>query len=490
MEDFLSARARVSPEAPALIFEGRTWTYTRLNREVAGVCARLDAAGVRPGERVGVLLGNVPLYVALVHALIRMRAVIVPLNLRLRPVELGDQVRRAELAWLVHAPDRGETVQGLLAGDRLISAEALSGSGFDREGAWEGRPIDLADDWGLLFTSGTTGTPRGAVISLAAMHAGAVASAFRLGTLPDDRWLLVMPLYHIGGLAIVFRCCLYGTTVVLQDGFDPEAAWSALARDRVSLLSVVPTMLRRLIAHAPDRKPPVALRLALVGGAAAPEELVVEALGQGWPLALTYGLTEAVSQVATATTESVRRNPASVGRPLMGTRVRIGAPGACEFPRFDFPPGEPGEIYVAGPNLMRGYLGESPIGGWLATGDIGFLDADGDLTILQRRTDLIVSGGENVYPAEIERVLASHAGIRESCVVGIEDDEWGQRPAAVVVRRDPALTAAEIDVYLRQRMAGYKLPGRILFVDELPCTPSGKVCRPDVIELLAQDQGA
>jgi O-succinylbenzoic acid--CoA ligase len=276
----------------------------------------------------------------------------------------------------------------------------------------------------------------------------------------------------------------------LQDGFDPEAVWSALVRDRVSLLSVVPTMLHRLIAHAPDRKLPDNLRLVLVGGAATPEEWVAGALARGWPLALTYGLTEAVSQVATALPAAVRCKPGSVGKALFGIRMRIAMTDAHGGPGDALPPGAPGEIFVSGSTLMRGYLGEPPVGEWLATGDIGCLDEDGDLYILDRRTDLIVSGGENVYPAEIERVLRTHPGIREACVVGIEDAEWGRRVAAAVVPKDRSLTVREIEAYLRPRIAGYKLPREILLLDELPCTASGKVCRPDVVKLFIRDQGA
>jgi O-succinylbenzoic acid--CoA ligase len=281
-----------------------------------------------------------------------------------------------------------------------------------------------------------------------------------------------------------------GSVVVLQDGFEPATVWDALGNEGVTLLSVVQTMLRRLLAERPGRRPPETLRLVLVGGAAAPEDLVSEALAAGWPLALTYGLTEAVSQVATALPEAVRRKPGSVGKALDGFRVRIGAPGAWEFPKFDYPAGEPGEIFVAGPALMRGYLGEPPVDGWLATGDIGFLDEDGDLTVLQRRTDLIVTGGENVYPAEVEKTLLAHPGVRDACVVGMPDAEWGQAVAAAVVPRDPAVTAEEIEAFLRTRIAGYKLPRAIVFVDELPCTASGKVCRPDVQNLFIEERQA
>lgn len=479
MEDFLAVRTRATPGAPALLFEGRTWTYAELNAAVAGVCARLEAAGLDPRDRAGVLLGNVPAYVFLVHALIRMGAVIVPLNLRLTAGELAGQIERAAVDFLIHAETPVPGLLDAVSTVQKISSGALLVRRPEPDGHWTGRQIDPQKDWGILFTSGTTGTARGAVISLGAAHSAAEASAKRLGTHPDDRWLLAMPLYHVGGLSILFRACLNGAAVVLQDGFEPDAVLDALARDRVTLLSVVPTMLRRLLTHTPDRRPPQTLRLVLAGGAAAPEDLVIDALDRGWPVALTYGLTEAASQVTTALPEAVRSKPGSVGQPLFGTRLRIVSPETGEA----MPAGEAGEVSIAGPTLMRAYLGDPPPGEWLATGDIGYLDGEGDLFILQRRTDLIVSGGENVYPAEVERVLLGHPDIREACVVGIEDREWGRIPAAAIVTADPALTAGDVEGYLRQRLAGYKLPREIRFVEKLPCTASGKVCRPDVAAL-------
>ena len=215
-----------------------------------------------------------------------------------------------------------------------------------------------------------------------------------------------------------------------------------------------------------------------------------EALRRSVPLALTYGLTEACSQVATALPAAVALKPASVGKALPGTSLRIAMVGA-DHPGGTAAPGEVGEILVQGPTVMRGYLGEAPLDGWLHTGDLGYLDLDGDLYVVQRRTDLIVSGGENVYPAEVENALRSHPDVEDACVVGLPDDIWGQRVAALVVQRRPGgPDAAKLVEYLRGRLAGYKIPRTIAFTDELPCTASGKICRPDVLEILQSEVDA
>lgn len=480
MKDFLADRARTSPDRPALIFRENTWTYAELNTAVAGMSARLDSWGLRAGDRTAVFLPNRPELVILVHALARLGAVIVPLNLRLTRFELADLLAQADVKWLL-VGEEAETVRGLLPAERTIVIETLQSGVVDSSG-WAHREIALEREWGILFTSGTSGRAKGAVLTYGNLHASAMSSALRLGSHPDDRWLLGMPLYHVGGLSIVFRCALYGTTVVLQDGFEPDALLLALDRYRVTMISLVPTMLRKLL----DRFVgvwPESVRLVLLGGAAAREDLVAEAISRGLPVALTYGLTEAASQVATAPPELVRRKVGSVGKPLDTISLRIvNEAGAVQ------PPGVPGEIQVQGPTVMRGYLGFPELTGWLSTGDIGYLDGEGDLFVMQRRTDLIVTGGENVYPAEVESVLRAHPAVRDVCVVGLPDEVWGQRVAALVVPREK-IDAEAIEAFLRTRLAGYKLPRRIVFADELPCTASGKVCRPDVIEVINNAAG-
>ncbi|RME47471.1 MAG: 2-succinylbenzoate-CoA ligase, partial [Chloroflexi bacterium] len=323
--DWLAHRAISSPDRVALIYGGRQWRYAELNELVAAMAGRLQAAGVRAGDHVAVLMPNCPEYVCVIHALTRLGVVLVPLNLRLTPGELRWQIVAADCAFLLcsqdtqalamavakhrpamdHAELRVLPVDGLQPADHRFARPGASLTSAD--GRWEGRPPDWEAVQGIIFTSGTTGRPKGAMLTYGNHLASATASAFRLGTLPEDRWLVCMPLYHVGGLAIVLRCCLYGTTVVLQNRFDPDEVNQALDTQAVTLLSLVPTMLRRLLEARGSRPFPASLRCVLVGGAPASAALLQQSLALGVPVATTYGLTEAASQVATATPADVRR---------------------------------------------------------------------------------------------------------------------------------------------------------------------------------------
>jgi len=312
----------------------------------------------------------------------------------------------------------------------------------------------------------------------------AIGSAFRLGVDRDDRWLVCLPLYHVGGLAILFRSCLYGTAVVLHDGFDVAAVGHSLRHDSVTLASLVPTMLVRLLHEGLVGCAAPALRLVLLGGAAAPASLLAEARAAGLPVAVTYGLTEAASQVATLLPDSAATKPGCTGRPLLFTAVAV-----VDEQGHPLPPNTPGDIIVAGPTVMAGYYRDEAAtaaalrDGYLHTGDIGLLDSDGDLWLLDRRADLIVSGGENVYPAEVERVLREHPAVALAAVVGLPHPEWGQQvAAAVVLRRPGAATAGALLAHCRARLPGYKCPRRLRLVDALPQTASGKIQRRLVAE--------
>lgn len=487
MRDWLSAQALARPDGAALIIGAATLTYRALHEQTAAFAARLAAAGVERGMVVGVLLSNRLEAALAVHAAPRLGVTLALLNTRLTPAELDVQARAAGCRVLICERDTLPTALALSAAPRVVCVDPvddplltpvdrLSGdSAAYREGA-----IDLDASFAIMFTSGTTGTPRGAVLNYGAFFASAMASAYRIGVLPHDRWLCVLPIYHVGGLSILLRSCLYGTAVDLWQRFDAPAIMERLQSAPVTLISLVPTMLYRLLEQ-PGAAPPPHLRLVLLGGAAAPPDLLERAFQAGWPVATTYGLTEAASQVATALPEEVRRKPGSVGRPLIFTRVRV-----VDEQGRDQPPGVHGDILVQGPTLMRGYLGAAPLAAdaWFPTGDIGCLDTDGDLWVVQRRSDLIISGGENIYPAEVEQVLRQHPAVADVAVVGVPSAEWGQQVGAAIVLRDPAVSIEDILAFSRTRLAGYKRPRLVRIVDELPRTASGKVLRAAVVDLL------
>lgn len=492
MQDWLAARVQATPRKTALIIGEQTWAYGELGQMVEVYCAGLLGQGVAPGHHVAVLLPNGLAYVCLIHALARLGAVLVPLNVRLTVTELGWQLRQSDCRLLIYATETATVAHALTTEVTYATIDTAALKWHGEHSSLESGLLKkirflLDEPQAIVFTSGTTGQPKGAVLTFANHFWSATASTYRLGLLPDDRWLSCLPLYHVGGLAVVFRSCLYGTAMVLHERFELETFNTSLEQDQVTLTSLVPTMLHRLLTLRQDNPWPASLRHILLGGAAATLELLAAGRASGAPVATTYGLTEAASQVATMGPTDVARKPGSVGRPLMFTTVRI-----VDETGATLPPGEKGEIVVAGPTVMAGYY-QNPVAtaqtlhnGELFTGDIGFLDEEGDLWLVQRRSDLIISGGENVYPAEVEAVLRQHPAVAAVCVVGLPDTEWGQIVAALVeCHPQTQVTATELLAFGRQRLAGYKQPRVIAFTDALPQTASGKVERWRVIELLS-----
>jgi O-succinylbenzoic acid--CoA ligase len=398
-------------------------SYAELAGRAAEAAAGLVARGVRPGERVGLALTPGTDLVVLLHACWMAGAVAVPHDLRLTEAERP----RAD-----HVVD-------------AVAPRPVDGTPLRRE-------HDLAATAVLLQTSGTSGAPKPVELSFGNLLWSALGSGVALGTQPAERWLCALPLSHVGGLGIVVRSSIGATTALVHPGWDTERVLGALEREGVTLVSVVPTTLARLL-DAGLRHPPH-LRCALAGGAPVPPALVGRALEAGIPVAQTYGLTEATSQVTTAAPGDTE---ADAGPPLFCTRVRIGPDG---------------EIHVTGPTVA------GPPGRELATGDLGALDAAGRLTVTGRKADTIVSGGENVAPAEVEAVLAEHPAVSEAVVLGRPHPEWGEAVVAQVVLRPGAhASEAELRRHAAARLAGFKVPKEIAFASALPRTRSGKILR-------------
>lgn len=328
-------------------------------------------------------------------------------------------------------------------------------------------PTDGERCLAIVRTSGSTGRPKGVVLSRLAFVASAKASSRRLGWCEDDRWLLSLPLAHVGGLSILTRCTLARGTVVVPSWtrFRADEVLRTLEADRVTLLSLVPTMLRRLLALS--QPPPATLRAVLLGGAAASPALLGEAVDRGWPVLTTYGLTETCSQVTSQPYGTVNRGEMGSGPPLDGVDVRI----------------RDGVIEVRGPILMSGYAprkGASPwtADGWLRTSDLGRFDEAGNLHVRGRLDDVLISGGENVAPLEIEQALEALPAIVEACVFGVPDAAWGQAVAAAVVLREGAdFELAELEELLRDRLASFARPRYVARVAALARAANGKVDR-------------
>jgi O-succinylbenzoic acid--CoA ligase len=482
MPDWLGAQARAAPGRAALAAGDTRLTFAEVDRRATETARRLASAGVRAGSRVALLLRNRVPSVTLFHALARLGAVAVPLNIRLAQAELAWQLADACPDVLVSQGDL--TARGAAASrglSNLVHVRDLD-SVPEADVPLRG-DLDLEAVQGIVYTSATSGRPKGALLTFGNHWWSAVGSALRLGLRPDDRWLAALPLWHVGGLAIVWRSAIYGITMVLHDGFDAGAANREIDDGAVTVVSVVATMLERMLASRGGRPFPPTLRCVLLGGGPASADLLERCRALGVPVAGTYGLTETASQVATLDPEGSARKPGSAGQPLLPTRVRVDADGR------EAAPNEIGEILVAGPTVMRGYArrpeetAQALRDGWLHTGDLGYLDGDGDLYVVDRRDDLIISGGENVYPAEVEAILCRHPAVADAAVVAVADAEWGQAVGAAVVLRPGASAAPEdLRAFCGGRLARYKTPRHVWFVAALPRSAGGKLLRREIRE--------
>jgi O-succinylbenzoic acid--CoA ligase len=502
MYDPLTYRADVTPDATALIDAdgGEEWSVADLDAAVERVAGRLVALGVRPGDRLGVLLPTGPDAVQVIHAAVRLGATLVPLGTRLTPDELAVRLDRADVTTLVcgattagdavtavdtAADDEGDVPVPVVSVDADIDAERVTA--LDAHPPEAVVPHDWALDATLLvpFTSGTTGTPKGVRLTLRNVLASAVASVFRLGLRRDETWHVALPLHHVGGLTPVLRMPLYGMTVVLRSSFDAEAVAADLDRYDVTATSLVPTTLSRLL-DATSGALPASLRTVLLGGAPAIGTLLDRCVERSVPVFPTYGMTETASQIATATPAEAATNSGTVGRPLFWTDLSVRDDDGNERP-----PGETGELVVSGPTVSPGYLDADATAAafdeaGLRTGDVGYRDDAGLFWIVGRTDDLIVTGGENVVPAEVVDALRDHPDVADVAVVGLTDEEWGERVAALVVPGAEAdLSASALEAHCRDRLAGYKVPRTIQFADEVPRTDSGTVDRDAVRDRLS-----
>jgi o-succinylbenzoate---CoA ligase len=554
--DWLTRRATDRPDGLALIDgsgpDASRWTYRELDTRAATLAEDLAARSVAPGDRVAVLMANGSRYVELVHALMRRRAILVPLNIRLTAAEIAWQVKnsgarlllhdraQAELAGTIPTPARVNVEVDVPAWSKAQSDASpltIHGPGAALQ---EGRAnavdprLDLDAVQCIIYTSGTTGRPKGTLLSYGNHWWSAIGSALNLGLGKDDRWLACLPFFHIGGLSILMRAVIYGIPVVLparrpeelravtrQSGFDPAAVNRAIEDEAVTIVSVVSAILPRMFEAQGERAYPSGLRCMLLGGGPVPRPLLEECARRGIPVTQTYGMTETASQVVTLAPGDALRKLGAAGRPLLPNELRIAplqdvgprtgegiaAESANSTPHDRPAPDESavggaadarsyreGEILVRGPSVTKGYLTENgeitePQAavdgeGWLHTGDIGYLDGEGFLYVLDRRTDLIISGGENVYPAEIEAVLLTHPSIAEAGVYGIQDERWGQRAAAAVTPRVGAtIDTTEVLAFCRLRLAAYKVPATIRVVESLPRNAGGKLLRRELRDI-------
>jgi O-succinylbenzoic acid--CoA ligase len=457
MHDWLAARAAQDPSGLCLIAGDDRVTFAELDEAVARAAGALVRAGVKAGARVALWGAHDVPTIRAMWAVPRTGAVLLPLNTRLTEREATHQVVDAAVSLVLghgDQPDLGKPTMRLedLAGDR----------------PHRGDPPHGDTPHSVVYTSGTSGAPKGVILTWANFEAAAAASATVLEHRPTDRWLAVLPLYHVGGMSILFRSARQGGAVVL-DEFNPGRVAARLQEGRITLLSLVPTMLSRILEV--NAGPFPGLRAVLLGGGPVSESLLARAAAGRVPVLSTYGLTEAASQVATVPLAAALARH-KVAAPVPGMEVRIVDPDGEEVRS-----GNAGRIQIRGRAVSPGYLHEkarSP-GSWFTTGDLGRLEADHSLEVLGRADDTIVSGGENVYPVEVEAAIEENPAVVEAAVYGIDDPEWGQVVAATVVA--PGLDEQDLDRFLRSRLAGFKIPTRWSFVASIPRTGLGKIDR-------------
>jgi len=491
MYDWLTHRARSTPDDLAVIdTESDTrWSYSGLDAAVDETAGRLAALGIEPGDHVGMLLSTQLLSVCLIHAAQRLGLRLVPLNDRLTPTELTDQIDHSDLAVLVCGAGTEQLAVEAAGSTPVASVDDPQHESVRSFRAVDPQPVEPVD-WELddaqlmVFTSGSTGQPKAVVLTMGNLLASAAASGFRLGVSPDDRWLLTLSLYHVGGIAPILRSTLYGTAIVIRESFDPGGVADDIDRYDVTVVSLVPTMLSEMLERRGTLSD--SLRAVLLGGAPAPDSLIDRCRNYSVPVFPTYGMTETASQIATARPRQAFEQAGTVGRPLMWTNLTIVDDDG--HPTED---GERGEIVVSGPMVTAGYYGdvEANVEAFcehgLRTGDIGYISEQGYLHVLNRLDDRIITGGENVDPGGVVEVLRAHPDVDEAAVVGIDDERWGECVAALIVPRSEPLSEETIESHCRKRLAGYKLPRVIAFTEALPRTASGTIRRPVVRQQLS-----
>ena len=486
----IERNAAFAPNKPALIFEGVTLSYGAFDSRITQAARALKAElGVGRGDRIAILSLNRPDYLVLLYACARLGAILVPLNWRLAAAEqvfiLSDSAAKLlvlEQAFAAILP----TLEQVLPDATVLGLDfsPVRGIAFDTllEGAsGDGRNphTDLSCPLLIVYTSGTTGRPKGAVLRQEAMLWNGVMSQHMHGLTSDDHILTVLPLFHVGGLNILTTPALHhGATVTIHARFTPDATLNAFAREKPTLTVLVPTTIQAVTDHPAWAVTDLSsLRAVSTGSTIVPPHLIERFVARGIPVLQVYGSTETC--------------PIAIYTRLGGDLSREGSTGlpglCCEAAVVDdagnaLPAGTPGEIAIRGPNVFYEYWGngaatrEALRDGWYRTGDIGLRDADGYFWVHDRKKNLIISGGENIYPAEVERVLLEHPDVSECGVIGRPDPRWDEVPVAYVIRRsDGRVEVEDLKAHVQAQLARFKVPREIVFVVDLPRTALGKV---------------
>ncbi|MHA6799988.1 acyl-CoA synthetase [Bounagaea algeriensis] len=498
---WIARRAAATPHLPAITFNGTTLAYRDFADRIDRLAAELSAGGVRHGDRVGYIGLNDPSFLVALFATARIGAVFVPMNFRLTAPELGHICTDAEVHTVLADADRAAVVDAAATGDvpqRRIALTPVPGweSLEDLLSAREplADPVHPGSDEVavIMYTSGTTGRPKGAMLTHGNLFWNNVNALLSFDTSQHDVSLVCAPLFHIGGLNVTTLITLQkGGHIVMMSTFEPSRALELIAEHRVTTMFGVPAMFL-FMSQAPEFATTdlSSVRYLICGGAPVPEALIHRFGARGVPFAQGYGLTETAPLALVLRTDEVDVKIGAAGHQVLPlSEVRLVDPA-----NEPVPVGETGEVCVRGPQVMAGYWRDREATnavidaeGWFHTGDLGVADAEGYVWIVDRVKDMIISGGENVYPAEVEDVLYGHSAVAEVAVLGTAHDTWGEAVTAVVATRSGAtLTLDELREFARDKIAGYKIPLRLEFTDALPRNTTGKVLKYRIREQLAE----
>jgi fatty-acyl-CoA synthase len=493
LHEWLSRRAARVPRQPALSCDGTRWNYAELQQRIERMSAVLVEGGVTAGARVGYLGFNDPMFVVVMFAASRLGATFVPLNFRLSGPELAYVIGDAGIHTLVTGEEHTaviDSVRDKLACTRFIHRgggspgwEAADALMAQPQAAPPAVPASADGVAVIMYTSGTTGHPKGAMLTHGNFWANNLNEMLLWDMISTDVTLNFAPMFHVGGLLCgTLTTLMAGGHLVLQRGFDVAAVMQAVAEHRVTVTFGVPAMLLFISQH-PDfgQADLSSLRLVAVGGAPMPEPLLRLYAARGVPVHQGYGMTETASMISFLSPDRAIDKLGSCGTPPILTEIKI--IGATGEPITE--PGAAGEVCIRGANVMAGYWNQPQAtaatftrDGWFRSGDVGYRDAEGFLYICDRLKDMVISGGENIYPAEVESVLYDHPYIAEVAVIGAPDDRWGERVVAVAaLKPGKSLTLEALQAFAETRLARYKLPRELRIVDALPRNPTGKVLK-------------
>lgn len=475
--NWLMQRAYLTPHKVALSYQNETWTFLQMKEQAMTIAGKLKGKGFESGQRVALLGPSTPEMVFMIHASMLVGLEIVLLNSRLTKKELAWQLSDSAAVAVIVEDELSSLISDTeIRVFNFTEIESSIECQFNVEETWrEDRTITI------MYTSGTTGFPKGVRQTAGNHTSSSLSSVLNLGLDEKDVWLCVMPLFHISGFSILVRSVIYGMAVRLYEKFDAASVAKEIQTGTVTRMSVVALMLDKVmrIFEAGSERAHPTFKTMLAGGGSVPIDYLKRAQKLHIPVLQTYGMTETSSQTATLSAADAVRKIGSAGKPLFFNQITIKKSNEQD---------DIGEVMIRGPHVTPGYIGrferQCPlVNGWLPTGDIGYFDEEGYLYIVDRRADLIISGGENIYPAEIENVLMSHSKIREAGVCGRVDAEWGTVPVAFLVTSS-TIDEMTLEAFCKEQLARFKVPKAFYFVNELPRNASNKLLRRELRKLL------